>query len=82
MPNRDPSSPADRRKNPARKKDRRGSAEIDWEAPVRLQAEHILNMPHSQPPSMDGTLRTCVKRAMEWPGDAYPAIFFDRPVKP
>jgi hypothetical protein len=37
-------------------------------------------MPHSQPPSVDGTLCTCVKRAMEWPADAYPAIFLDRPV--
>ena len=29
---------------------------------------------------LDGTLRACVKRAMEWPADAYPAIFLDRPV--
>jgi hypothetical protein len=54
--------------------------EIDWETPARLDAYHIINAPHSMPPPVQGTLRTCLKAYKRWPSDAVPIIHTDAPV--
>ncbi len=54
--------------------------DIDFDTAGTLTATRIAAMRHSALPDFTGTLRSCVRKAMEWLQDADPNIFLDRPV--
>jgi len=55
-------------------------SKIDWDQPAKLTCTQMLNVPWTAMPDFDGTLRSCVLRAAEWPHNSYPTIWLDKPL--
>lgn len=56
--------------------------EIDWDQPAKLTCTPMINVPWTSMPDFDGTLRSCIQRAAEWPHNSYPSIWLERPLHP